>query len=152
MSDTPPPRGWVRPDWTLFYLNLARTYASQAACLRSQVGAILVKNNRVIATGMNGVPSGWVHCTDGGCPRGLVPRGDPLTGRLYHNCVGRHAEQNLFEWLDDELPDVELGDASLYVTREPCASICQGIILEHGVGEVWVPDAHGDPSRFHPGT
>jgi dCMP deaminase len=68
----------VRPDWDGYFLGIASAVAARADCTRRQVGAVIVKGNRIVSTGYNGAPSGLPGClTDGRCPRGkhyMVPR------------------------------------------------------------------------------
>ena len=57
----------TRPDWDLYFIQIAKEVASRSTCPRASVGAVIVKDNRIISTGYNGAPSGEPHCTDEGC-------------------------------------------------------------------------------------
>lgn len=56
-----------RPTWTNYFINIAKQVAQRATCPRAQVGAVIVKDHRIISTGYNGAPAGEPHCTDKGC-------------------------------------------------------------------------------------
>jgi len=57
----------MRPNWTDYFINIACEVAQRATCPRAQVGAVIVKDNRIISTGYNGAPAGEPHCIDEGC-------------------------------------------------------------------------------------
>ncbi len=126
----------ARPTWTEYFLALAATAATRAACSRSQVGAVLVDSlNRVRSIGYNGTPSGEIHCTDGGCPRGMMSYEECPPLGSYVNCNGQHAERNAIDaisrdWLDG---------FRMFITREPCDDCCQLMNDENIVKAVW-PD------------
>ncbi|MDL1972667.1 MAG: cytidine deaminase, partial [Deltaproteobacteria bacterium] len=58
-----------RPSWDEYFMSIARLVAERSTCLRRKVGAILVKEKRILTTGYNGAPSGLAHCLDIGCLR-----------------------------------------------------------------------------------
>ena len=57
----------TRPDWDTYFISIAKEISQRATCPRAHVGAVIVKNNRILATGYNGAPAGEPHCTDEGC-------------------------------------------------------------------------------------
>lgn len=57
----------MRPDWDLYFIRIAKEVASRATCPRASVGAVIVKDNRILSTGYNGAPAGEEHCIDVGC-------------------------------------------------------------------------------------
>ncbi|HHY13797.1 MAG TPA: cytidine deaminase, partial [Thermoanaerobacterales bacterium] len=81
----------MRPTWDEYFMKMAYLTSERSTCLRRQVGAILVKDNRVITTGYNGAPAGLKHCKEVGCIRGKenIP-----SGERHELCRGIHAEQN----------------------------------------------------------
>ncbi|MBR2214704.1 MAG: cytidine deaminase [Selenomonadaceae bacterium] len=82
----------LRPDWTEYFLAIAKAVGRRATCLRRRYGAIIVKDNIIISTGYNGAPRGEANCIDTGlCERERlnVPK-----GQNYELCVAVHAEQN----------------------------------------------------------
>lgn len=81
-----------RPTWIEYFMDIADLVAKRSTCLRRQVGAVAVKDKRILATGYNGVPSGIPHCLDVGCLR--EQEGIP-SGERHELCRGIHAEQNV---------------------------------------------------------
>lgn len=106
-------------------------------CIRRQVGAVLVQNNIIIAEGYNGPPSGEVHCSDGGCPRGAMSMQDVPPGSDYNAfpCVAIHAEHNAILRAGME----RCKGATLYVTDEPCIQ-CSTLIKHVGIERVVVSE------------
>ena len=82
----------VEPAWNDYFMDIADLVAKRSTCLRRQVGAVAVKEKRILATGYNGVPSGIPHCLDVGCLR--EQEGIP-SGERHELCRGIHAEQNV---------------------------------------------------------
>lgn len=80
-----------RPSWDEYFLEMAHLVAKRSTCLRRSVGAVLVKDKRILATGYNGAPSGLKHCVDIGCLRQKlkIP-----SGERHELCRALHAEQN----------------------------------------------------------
>ncbi|MDD2509531.1 MAG: cytidine/deoxycytidylate deaminase family protein [Syntrophomonas sp.] len=116
-----------RPDWDEYFLQLADLVATRSTCLRRQVGAVLVKNERIISTGYNGAPRGLLHCLDIGCLR--EERGIP-SGQRYELCRGVHAEQNAL--INAAFYGVSTSKAVLYCTNQPCI-ICARMIINAGI-------------------
>lgn len=124
-----------RPSWAQTFGTIAEVWAQRSTCSRRQVGAVVVKENRVIGQGYNGAPSGKLHCVDGGCPRGQLSYDDVPAGADYntHPCVAIHAEHNAI--LQAGLK--ECADATIYVTDQPCQQ-CSNLIEHAGIKEVIV--------------
>lgn len=100
--------GYTRPDWDDYFLGIAEAVARRADCRRRHVGAVLVANNRIVATGYNGAPSGGPSCLAGQCPRGLLDSAAVAPGSSYDtgagSCVALHAEQNCLLYADRSRP------------------------------------------------
>ena len=128
-----------RPTWDEYFLGIADLISKRSTCLRRSVGAVLVKDKRILATGYNGAPSGITHCEVTGCIREKlkVP-----SGQRHELCRGLHAEQNVL--LQASLHGVSLKDSVLYVTNQPCI-ICAKMIINAGIREVVVADSYPDP-------
>jgi len=112
--------GWARHD---FYMRLALVVESGAKCLGSRVGAVIVRDNRVLGSGYNGTPAGFPNCTETerGCRRCALRREQPeagLSGKLYDICLCVHAEQNAK--LTAARSGVALDGAFMYTTVQPC--------------------------------
>lgn len=119
-----------RPTWDEYFLQLADLVASRSTCLRRQVGAVLVRNERIIATGYNGAPRRLKHCLDIGCLR--EEQGIP-SGQRYELCRGVHAEQNAI--INAAFYGIPTQDSVLYCTNQPCI-ICARMIINAGISKV----------------
>lgn len=128
----------TRPDWDSYFLAGAMWVASRADCTRSRVGAILVREHRIVSTGYNGSIAGTPGCLDGNCPRGRQSYVDRPSTADYSDCIALHAECNaiLYARREDRL------DATLYVTRPPCDA-CLRVIAASGVARVVYFDQAG---------
>lgn len=104
-----------RPGWDEYFMEMAEVARKRSTCLRRAVGAIIVKDNRILATGYNGVPSGIEHCSVRGCQREAlhVP-----SGERHELCRGIHAEQNAI--VQAAYLGVSIDNATLYCTNQPC--------------------------------
>jgi len=126
----------IRPGWDCYMLNIAEAVSARGECVRSKVGAVLVHNRRIIATGYNGVAAGQPSCLDGVCPRAnnSVPRGTPYSdsdGR----CIAIHAEINAIHDAEQREIKIQPGD-TMYLTKEPCEE-CAPIMAAYGLRVVW---------------
>ncbi len=119
-----------RPSWDEYFLSIANLVSKRSTCLRRSVGAVLVKDKRILATGYNGAPSGIRHCSVTGCIREKlkIP-----SGQRHELCRGLHGEQNAF--LQAALHGTSLKGASLYSTTQPCI-ICAKMIINAGIKEI----------------
>lgn len=119
-----------RPSWDEYFSGLARMVASRSTCRRRHIGAVLVKADRIIATGYNGAPQGLAHCLDVGCLREEL--GIP-SGQRYELCRGIHAEQNAL--INAAIYGVSTLDSTLYCTNQPCI-LCARMLINAGVKRV----------------
>lgn len=119
-----------RPSWDQYFLELADLVASRSTCLRRQVGAVLVRKERIISTGYNGAPRGLGHCLELGCLREemQIP-----SGHRYELCRGVHAEQNAI--INAAFYGISTQDAVIYCTNQPCI-ICARMIINAGIIKV----------------
>jgi len=106
------------PDSDTYYMGIAFAVREKANCTGNRVGAVIVKENRVISTGYNGVPEGMTNCLDGGCLRCRNPQGQFRSGTGYDLCICVHAEQNAL--LSAARFGISVQDATLYTTMQPC--------------------------------
>lgn len=122
--------GISRPSWDEYFMNIATVVASRSTCLRRKVGAIVVKDKRILTSGYNGAPMGLAHCIDVGCIREkmAIP-----SGERHELCRGLHAEQNAI--IQGALHGVQIKGATIYSTTQPCV-MCSKMILNSGIVKI----------------
>lgn len=127
-----------RPDWDTYFMDIAELVSRRSTCIRRSVGAALVRDSRILATGYNGAPSKLEHCLDVGCMREQlkVP-----SGERHELCRGLHAEQNAI--IQAALHGVITKGATLYCTNHPCV-ICAKMIINAGVVRIVIRDGYDD--------
>ena len=127
-----------RPTWDEYFLSIADLVSKRSTCLRRSVGAVLVKDKRILATGYNGAPRNIKHCDEVGCIREKlkIP-----SGERHELCRGLHGEQNAF--LQAALHGTSLKGASLYSTTQPCI-ICAKMIINAGIKEIIIKGDYPD--------
>jgi len=122
----------VRPERAEYYMGIAMAVRKRANCLGSRVGAILVLDDRIIATGYNGTPAGFINCDMGGCDR-CADRLRYQPGQAYDLCICVHAEQNAL--LSAARFGIAVAGATCYTTTRPCLG-CTKELLQAMVREV----------------
>lgn len=128
---------YARPDWDQYFINIAHTVSTRGDCRRDRIGAVIVKDHRIVATGYNGAPAGHPGCLDGNCPRassGVKPDSSYDTGA--GACISVHAEANALLYADYD----RCRGAILYCTRKPCDG-CRKLINGAGISRVVYPSA-----------
>jgi len=120
----------ARPGWDEYFMEITRLVAKRSTCLRRQVGAVLVKDKNILATGYNGAPSGVAHCLDVGCLREKL---QIPSGERHELCRGLHAEQNAI--IQAAKHGTNIDGATLYSTTMPCI-ICSKMIINAGIRRV----------------
>ena len=128
----------TRPTWDEYFLGIADLVSQRSTCLRRKVGAVLVRDKRILATGYNGAPSKIQHCAEVGCIRKML---NVPSGQRHELCRGLHAEQNAF--LQAALHGSSVKDACLYATTQPCI-ICAKMIINAGIREVVIKGDYPD--------
>jgi len=128
-----------RPSWEIYFMDITALVAKRSTCIRRAVGAIIVKDKRILSTGYNGAPSGIRHCTEVGCMRAEqnVP-----SGERHELCRGIHAEQNAI--IQAAYHGVSIKGATLFCTNMPC-SICAKMIINAGIKRIYYQDGYADP-------
>ncbi len=119
-----------RPSWDDYFMKIAEVVSTRSTCLRRQVGAVVVKEKRILSTGYNGAPKGVKHCLEVGCLREEL---NVPSGEKHELCRGLHAEQNAV--IQAALHGVPIDGATLYTTHKPC-SLCAKILINAGVKEI----------------
>jgi dCMP deaminase len=123
--------GAARPGWDEYFMEVARTVATRATCPRASVGAVLVREHRILTTGYNGAPRNVSHCTEVGC--------ELAAG----HCVrSTHAEANAV--VQGALHGVQLEGATAYCTHQPCVN-CAKLLISAGVVRIVYEAAYDDP-------
>ncbi len=127
-----------RPSWDDYFMSITEQVATRSTCLRRHVGAVVVKDRRILATGYNGAPQGVRHCGEVGCLREekSVP-----SGERHELCRGLHAEQNAV--IQAALHGVPIAGSTLYSTHKPC-SLCAKILINAGVREIYFLEGYDD--------
>ena len=128
----------TRPSWDEYFMDITRRVATRSTCLRRAVGAILVHDKRIIASGYNGGPSGLAHCLDIGCLREKL--GIP-SGQQHELCRGIHAEQNAI--IQAARYGVSIEGSVLYFTTQPCTQ-CTKMLINAGITEIVYAEGYPD--------
>ena len=127
-----------RPSWENYFMDIATLVAKRSTCLRRSVGAIIVKDKRILSTGYNGAPSGVRHCEEVGC---LLETLGVESGKMHELCRGIHAEQNAI--IQAAYHGVSLKGASVFCTNLPC-SICAKMIINAGIRKIYYRSGYAD--------
>ena len=128
-----------RPSWEDYFMDIAMLVARRSTCLRRAVGAIIVKDKRILSTGYNGAPTGVRHCVEEGCLREKL---GIESGKMHELCRGIHAEQNAI--IQAAYHGVSIKGATLYCTTQPC-SICAKMIINAGIRKIIYAAGYTDP-------
>lgn len=120
-------------------MTIAEMVAKRSTCLRRHVGAILVKDKRILATGYNGAPAGLKHCEEVGCIRqnASIP-----SGERHELCRGLHAEQNAI--IQAAYHGISIAGSTLYCTNKPCV-ICSKMLINAGIVKIFYEKGYDDP-------
>lgn len=120
-------------------MEMAELTAKRSSCLRRHVGAVIVKDKHIIATGYNGAPRRVPHCEElGGCLRQQM--GVP-SGQRHELCRAVHAEQNAI--IQAATLGVSIEGGTIYVTHQPC-SVCAKMIINAGISRIVVKEGYPD--------
>jgi dCMP deaminase len=129
----------TRPTWDEYFASITRQVATRSTCLRRKVGAIIVKNKRILTTGYNGAPMGVRNCLEiGTCLREEL--GIP-SGERHEICRGLHAEQNAI--LQAAYHGVQIKDSAIYTTNHPCV-MCAKMIINCGIRKIYYFEDYPD--------
>lgn len=120
----------MRPPWDEYFMEIAEVVKKRATCSRRQVGAIVVREKRILASGYNGAPSGIEHCDVAGCLREEL---NVPSGERHELCRGLHAEQNAI--IQAALHGISIKGGTVYVTHMPCI-ICAKMMINAGITRI----------------
>lgn len=120
----------MRPSWDEYFMEIVELIKSRSTCQRRQVGALIVKDKRILTTGYNGAPMGCRHCFETGCLREKmkIP-----SGQRHELCRATHAEQNAIAQAAYSGTSVKGG--TLYVTNQPCV-LCAKLAINAGISKI----------------
>lgn len=127
-----------RPNWDEYFMEMAELARTRTTCLRRGVGAVIVKDNRVMATGYNGAPAGVAHCEETGCLRQQM---NVPSGKCHELCRGLHAEQNAI--IQAARHGQNISGGTLYCTTQPCV-ICSKMIINAGIKRIVIKEVYPD--------
>ncbi len=128
-----------RPSWDEYFMEMADLTSKRSTCMRRQVGAVIVQDKHIIATGYNGAPRGIKHCEErGGCLRQKL---NVPSGERHELCMALHAEQNAIIQAATLGQSIEGG--VIYVTHQPCV-ICAKMIINAGIKRIVVREGYPD--------
>lgn len=119
-----------RPSWDEYFMSIAGKVSERSTCLRRQIGAVVVRDKRILSTGYNGVPSGIEHCLTRGCLRDKL---DIPSGERHELCRGIHAEQNAV--IQAARHGISIDGSTVYSTTQPCI-MCAKILINAGIAEI----------------
>jgi len=127
-----------RPSNDEYFMNMAQLVSSRSTCMRRKVGAVIVKEKRVLSTGYNGSPKGTRHCDEVGCIREKL---NVPSGTRHELCRGVHAEQNAVT--QAAYFGVSVDGSVIYTTTYPC-SLCAKILINAGIKEIIYSEGYPD--------
>jgi dCMP deaminase len=121
-----------RPTWHQYFLTITRNVAERSTCTRAKVGAVIVRDKNILATGYNGAPAGMPHCLDVGC---LVYSSRTPSGEVEENCFRTiHAEINAIAQAAKN--GASIRDADIYITHTPCIH-CVKVLINTGIRRIF---------------
>lgn len=120
----------MRPSWDQYFMSIVDLVKTRSTCKRRQVGALIVKDKRILATGYNGAPMGSKHCDEIGCLREEM---NIPSGERHELCRAIHAEQNAI--IQAAYSGISINEATMFVTTQPCV-LCAKMIVNAGIKKV----------------
>ena len=118
----------MRPTWDEYFLKIAMLVSERSTCLRLKIGAVIVKNKQILATGYNGAGKGMKDCLELGCLKE-----DRKIGKNYEDCRSVHAEQNAI--IQAAANGINIAEATIYQTYSPCM-LCAKMFVNLGIKRV----------------
>lgn len=128
----------MRPSWDEYFIEIVNVIKKRSTCNRRQVGALIVKEKKILSTGYNGAPTGLRHCSEVGCLRDklAIP-----SGQRHELCRGLHAEQNAIVHAANS--GVSIDGSTIYVTNQPCI-LCAKMIINAGIVRIVYEEGYPD--------
>lgn len=119
-----------RPSWDKYFMDITDLVSTRSTCIRRRVGAVVVKDKQILATGYNGAPSNVPHCLDIGCLRDKM---NIASGERQELCRGIHAEQNCI--VQAAKNGISLKGGVIYITNQPCIT-CSKLLINVGIEKI----------------
>jgi dCMP deaminase len=130
----------ARPTWDEYFASITKQVASRSTCLRRKVGAIIVKDKRILTTGYNGAPKGTRNCLEiGYCMREQM---NIPSGQRHEMCRALHAEQNAI--IQAAFHGVKIESSVIYTTTQPCV-MCAKMLINSGIKKIYYFEEYPDP-------
>lgn len=123
-------KGFKRPTWDEYFMQIATVVATRSTCIRRQIGAVIAKDKKILSTGYNGAPAKIKHCLDTGCIRQQL---NVPSGERHEICKAIHAEQNAI--IQAALSGTSIKEAEIYCTARPC-SLCAKMLINAGIKRI----------------
>lgn len=120
----------TRASWDDYFMQITEVVATRSTCLRRQVGAVIVKDRRIISTGYNGAPRGLQHCHEVGC---LREQQQIASGERHELCRALHAEQNAI--IQAAVSGVSIAEGTLYTKVFPCV-LCAKMLINSRISRI----------------
>jgi len=127
-----------RVSWDAYFMEITKVIAKRSTCIKRNVGAVIVRDKRILSTGYNGAPKGLAHCETIGCIRKSM---NIPSGQRHELCRGLHAEQNAI--IQAAWHGVKIEGATLYCTHQPCV-ICVKMMINAGIVRVVFEGSYPD--------
>ena len=134
-----------RPDWDEYFMLMVKMVGLRSNCITRKVGAVIVRDNRILGTGYNGTPSGFKNCFDGGCQRcqdkidGKIKSGEDLD-----RCACEHAEPNALMYC--ARVGVSTENATVVIPMLPCRN-CAKLLITAGIIKIICGGAYAEDSK-----
>ena len=128
----------TRPEWDEYFMEIAQVVSKRSTCLRRSVGAVIVKDRQIVATGYNGTPKDLPHCEEVGCLREQL---NVPSGKMHELCRGIHAEQNAV--VQAAYHGVSVNGGTIYCTHQPCV-VCTKILINAGIKRIVYANPYPD--------
>ena len=127
-----------RPSWDEYFMGITQMVAQRSTCLRRKVGAMAVRDKRILTTGYNGAPSNLKHCLELGC---LREQQNIPSGQRHELCRALHAEQNVI--IQAAYHGLSIAGSTIYSTTLPCV-ICAKMLINSGVKRIVYLEGYAD--------
>ena len=127
-----------KPDWDTYFMKICDVIKTRSSCITRQIGAVIIKENRIISTGYNGTPTGIKNCNEGGCER---CSSNPISGENIEKCTCSHAEENAITQAARN--GIAIKDSFLYTSMMPC-TLCSKMIINAGIKKIIYRDDYKD--------